>query len=497
MSSADRIAQLEERVAALLAEVERLKGFESRVRELEQENAELKERLRKSSRNSSKPPSSDGPADRHNRRSKKPTGRTPGGQPGHEKHERPLVAPEKVSKRVVLRPKWCAKCTTPLSGSDPEPHRHQHFELPEVEPIVHEYVLHTLCCRRCGHATKAALPEGVPARVFGPSVAATCSYLMGVHRLGKRGTAEALRDLFGLPISVGAVVDLQEDVSKALAAPYEEALAHAQAAPVKNADETSWREGNGSKCARAWLWTMVTEHVIVFMIHKSRGQDAAAMLLLGAKTAIKDVVFGCLGTDRHGAYNFWPLALRQFCWSHLRRDFTAIAERRGNAGRVGRLLLEETERMFAWWHRVRDGTLTRVRFQVYMRALRARVEALLQEGSVLDHKSTARTCAKLLKSSVALWTFARIEGVEPTNNSGERAVRHGVICRKLSGGTKSANGSRFVERMLTVHATLRLQKRPIVPFLRDACEARLRRSAPPSLLPGNDPRRLHTLGFAA
>ena len=484
----DRIAELEGKLAL---RDEQIAGLLARV-------AELEERLGRSSRNSSKPPSSDGPADRHKRRSKKPSGRAPGGQPGHDKHEHPEVDPEKVSKRIVLRPDRCARCAKRLVGSDPEPRRHHVYELPEIEPIITEYLLHMLLCPDCGHATRAALPEGVPTRIFGPSVTAVCSYLMGVHRLGKRGAAEVLHDLCALPISVGAVVDSQEEASQALAAPYDEALSHAQAAPIKNADETGWREGNGKSSAKAWLWTLVTSKVIVFMVHKSRAQDAAMRLLLGAKTALKDIVFGCLGTDRHGAYNFWPLAMRQFCWSHLTRDFTAIAERPGAAGRLGRKLLGETERMFAWWHRVRDGTLTRARFKVCMRPLRDRVEALLLEGSTLGNKSTARTCAKLLKSAEAMWTFVRIEGLEPTNNSGERAVRHGVIYRKVSGGTKSEAGSRFVERMLTVHATLRLQGRPILPFLRAACEARLRRSAPPSLLPLAPARRtLRTLHAAA
>ena len=283
--------------------------------------------------------------------------------------------------------------------------------------------------------------------------------------------------------SVGAVVDSQNQVSRALEAPYSEAVEHAQAALIKNADETSWREGTAKNRAKAWLWTLVTSTVVIFMIGKSRAQDAAIELLLHGKTAVTDLVFGYLGTDRHGAYNFWPLALRQFCWSHLQRDFTAISERVGQAGIVGKKLLDETARMFAWWHRVRDGTLSRATFKVYMRSLRGRVEALLLEGSRLTDKKTARTCAKLLKSSEAMWTFVGVEGLEPTNNSSERAVRHGVIFRKLSGGTKSAAGSRFVERILTAHATLRLQRRAILPFLRDACAARLRSSSPPSLLP--------------
>lgn len=500
MSSTRRIAKLEARVAALLEHVERLTAkaeraegraerAEARVAALEAEsaalkteNAELKERLGKSSRNSSKPPSSDGPAEKHKRRGRKPTGRAPGGQPGHEKHERPEVPPEKVSKFVTVRPSRCVGCRGALTGDDPEPRRHQLFELPKIEPIVTEYQLHALTCSDCGHVTHGQLPQGVPTRIFGPTVTAMISYL-GIHRVGTRGASEFLHDVFSLPISLGAVVDSQQEGSEALAKPYEEAAVAAAAAPIKNADETSWREGNGKKSARAWLWTLVTSQVVVFMIHKSRGTDAAMRLLLGAKTKIENVFFGYLGTDRHGAYNFWPLHLRQLCWSHLTRDFTAISERPGEPGRVGRLLLEEVARMFAWWHRVRDGDLSGDRFKVYMRPLRKRVEALLREGAALDHKKTARTCKKLLKVFEAMWTFVDAEGVEPTNNSGERAVRPGVILRKISGGTKSIGGSRFVERILTVRATLRLQRRPVLPFLIEANRAYLTGSAPPSLLP--------------
>lgn len=488
MSSADRIAQLESLVEQLLARFEKAAAENAALRAenaaLKAKVADLEEKLAKSSRNSSKPPSSDGPKDRHQRPARKATGRGPGGQPGHSKHERPEVPPEKVSKREVLKPKHCERCTATLSGTDPKPRRHQVvFELPKIEPLITEYELHTLDCKKCGHTTSAGLPAGVPTRVFGPTVEAACGYFMGVHRVGKRGMAEILFDVFGLPISVGAVVDSQNEVSRALEKPYDEAVAHAQAAPIKNADETSWREGNVKGRANAWLWTLVTSTVIVFMIHRSRAQDAASKLLLNGKAALNGLVFGYLGTDRHGAYNFWPLALRQFCWSHLQRDFTAISERAGCSGVIGTKLLEETARMFEWWHRVRDGTLSRDTFKVYMRPLRARVEALLREGSGLPNKKTARTCAKLLKTSEALWTFVRVEGLEPTNNSSERAVRHGVLFRKVSGGTKSAEGSRFVERILSVHATLRLQRRAILPFLRDACAAHRNGGPAPSLLP--------------
>ncbi len=495
-----RIADLDALVQRLLTENAELKAENAQLQredvelraenaKLRGENAALKEKVGKSSRNSSRPPSSDGPKDRAERRTKKPTGRKPGGQPGRSKAERAPWPAEKVNKRVVLRPTACEACALPLVGPvDSEPRRHQVFELPKVEPVVTEFVQHSRECG-CGHVTCAPLPAGVPHRIFGPSVDATVGYFIGVHKMGKRGVAEALVNIYGLPMSLGAVVDSQREASEALAAPYVEIVAHAQAARVKNADETSWIEGNGKK-ARAWLWTLVTATAIVFMIQKSRATGAAIKLLLNGKTLMKDLTFGVLVTDRHGAYNFWPLALHQFCWAHLARDFTAISERAGAAGVLGGKLVEETARMFGWWGRVRDGTLSRDSFRVYMRPLRARVEALLTEGTHLDNKTTARTCKKLLKASQAMWTFVRIDGVEPTNNSGERAVRPGVIYRKLSAGTKSVAGSRFVERILTVHATLRLQGRPILPFLQAACEARLRRTTPPSLLPIAPPESL-------
>ena len=147
--------------------------------------------------------------------------------------------------------------------------------------------------------------------------------------------------------------------------------------------------------------------------------------------------------------------------------------------RIGNALLDEANRMFVWWHRVRDGTLTRSTFRVYMRSVRRQVEALLTDGVAVSHSKTAKTCAKMLKSADAFWTF--VEGVEPTNTA-ERAVRHSVLWRKNSFGTHSAEGSRFVERILTTHATLRQQGRPILDFLNDACAA-LHDRLPPSLLP--------------
>ena len=442
------------------------------IAELQAELAALKEALRKSSRNSSKPPSSDGP--RVKARPKKPSsGRKPGGQPGHKRHERVLVPPEKVHEVVPCIPKQCEACAGLLHGQDPEPHRHQVFELPPVEPIVTEYRQHALDCRLCHHRTVGKLPEGIPTRAFGPTVDAAIAVLMGVYRLTKRQVPELMHDFFGLQMSVGAVLGCQKSASAAIAEPVEDARSYVNKQPVKHADETGWREGIGR--SRAWLWTVVTTQVVVFMIHARRNADAAKELL-GAW-------LGVLVTDRHGAYNWWPDCRRQFCWAHLKRDLQAIVEREGDSGRIGNRMLEDVERMFTWWHRVRDGTLARTSFRVYMRTVQRRFEALLAEGAKDSHPKTSKTCAMLLKRRDALWTFVYVEGVEPTNNGAEQVVRHGVILRKISYGTHSAAGSRFIERMLTVHATLRRQRRNILDFMREACSAALQRRPAPSLVP--------------
>jgi transposase len=417
----DHVEQLERENAELKGENSELKQEKAALLE---RLAKLEEELRKSSRNSSKPPSSDGPAVPP--RPKKPsTGRKPGGQPGHKRHERQLVPPEKVRTVVECVPERCDHCSAPLRGSDPEPERHQVTHLPPVEPITDEYRLHTLSCGECHGESVGKLPAGVPTGAFGPSVAAVVAVLIGAYRQSKRLVPGILFDLFGLRISVGAVVGCQQAASVALEAPVAEAQRHVKEQPIKHADETGWREGPTR--ARAWLWVMATHTVAVFMVH-ARRNTAAAILLLGT-------VFGVLVTDRHGAYNWWPDRQRQYCWAHLKRQFQTLSERGGESERIGKALLEEVGRLFHFWHRVRDGTLKRSSFRVYMRALRGRIEALLTEGAAIPHAKTSKMCRRLLGHTEALWTFVRVDGVQPTNNAGEQIIRHGVIMRKLSHGT--------------------------------------------------------------
>lgn len=459
----DRIAELE----AQLAERDRV------IAELMARVAKLEEQSRQSSQNSSRPPSSDPPW-LLPKGKKKPSGRKPGGQPGHKKNERTLFPPERVDETHDVWPERCEGCLLEFRGERLEvgdAHRHQVVELPEVRAHVSEYRLHTRCCTRCDWATAASLPVGVPTTCFGPRLQAVVAICSGVYRLSKRTAVSLLRDLFGVEMSLGSVIACEQRTSEVLAAPVDEARRHVENAPVAYADETGWREAR----TRAWVWVAVTQYVTVFVVHARRNAVAARQLLGRFR--------GVLVSDRWRAYDGWPLEKRQLCWAHLLRYFTAFSECGGEAKSIGDELLVLTKEMFRSWHRVRDGTLARSTFKVKMRTVQAEVERLLDAGSQCGHPKVEATCRDILELAPALWTFVRVLGVEPTNNAAERALRWLVIMRKTSFGTHSAAGSRFIERMLTVTATLRQQDRNAVEYLTEACERALCGRQAPSLLP--------------
>jgi transposase len=432
--------------------------------------AELQERLRQDSSNSSKPPSSNGP--RSVPPKKKPSGKKRGGQPGHRRVVRALVPPEEVAQVKTVKPSHCDQCRTSLVGTDLTPARYQTFVLPPVRPVVTEYQVHTLICHDCGHDTAASAPPEAIGYGYDAGVDAMVGTFTGVCRLSKRTTAEVMNEVFHVPMSVGSVIGCQQRVSEALAAPVAAAVKYVQRQAVRNADETGWKQAT----ERLYLWTVVTPLVVAFFLRAGRSAKVAKTILGSVRKAI-------LGSDRYSGYSWWSTSQRQVCWAHLIRDFVAIAARGGQSERIGKALGKEADRMFAWWHRVRDGTLERATFQVYMRGLRRRVEARLAEGVQCDHPKTARTCKKMQKVQQAFWTFVDFEGVEPTNNAAEQALRFAVLWRKMSYGTHSAHGSLFVERILTTYMTLRKQQRNVIDFLRRACVAHRTHQPAPSLLP--------------
>ncbi len=195
---------------------------------------------------------------------------------------------------------------------------------------------------------------------------------------------------------------------------------------------------------------------------------------------------GVVGTDRCRSYSWIADEKRQYCWAHLIRDFEKFKLRGGRSAEIGEQLLRNTGRMFEWWHRVRDETLTRLVFERRMKRVSKSVEFFLHQGAHCGHSKTESTCKELLKHRQALWSFVRVKGVEPTNNVAERALRPAVIWRKRSFGTNSSSGSRFVERILTVVATLKQQGRSAIEYMVSAFAAHNDGQKAPSLLPQKD-----------
>jgi transposase len=451
--------------AALTAVLQR---YQQRVDVLERRVRDLEERLGQNSTNSSKPPSTDGPAVK--RRPPQPKGQRPkGGQPGHPRHRRALLPPDHTEH---LRPTQCRRCGHALGGDDPQPLVHQVLELPPLKPVVTEYRRHRLACPRCPTTTCAPLPAEVAGTTCGPRLQAAVALLTGACRLSKRTASWVCQNLLGVPLSPAEVCGIERQVTQALAPAVAQAWQHVQAQPV-NVDETSWREGR----QKGWVWAAVTACVTVFLIRLSRGAGALRSLVGAAHNRV-------VTSDRFTTYQVLPLERRQVCWAHLRRDFQAMIDRGGAGVRVGEQLLLLSDWVFQDWHRVRDGTLQRKTFLYRAEHwYRPDVHRALEEGAACGCAKTAATCRELLAVEPALWTFARVEGVEPTNNAAERALRGPVLWRKGSYGTDSAAGSRFVEAILTVVESCRQQRRDVLAFITACGQALRHNTTPPSLIP--------------
>jgi transposase len=432
--------------------------------------AELESRLGKTPQNSSLPPSTQHPHGKPASRRRKSKNKR-GGQPGHAKHERPLVPTEDCDDVQELKPTECRRCGEKLRESDPEPLRHQVWELPEIKPLVTEYQRHRLSCPRCGETTCAALPPGVPAGQAGPRLVALVALLMGCFRQSKSRTALFLSTVLRQPCSTGWVVKLQNQATAALRPAYHELAAKLPDEPVLSLDESPTKEGP----AKSWLWTYVAAAFTVFAVRPSR-EATGVTDLLGESFP------GVVHCDR--ARMYLSLERLQWCWAHLKRDFQALVDQGDNqAKRLGHDLLRPTRELFKHWANYRDGTISRAALQRRMAPVRRAVERLLLRGIQSGNRSLVGTCRELHQHRPWLWAFVRQEGVQPTNNASERALRHAVIWRKLSFGTQSARGSRFVETMLTVIETCRQQKRSVFDYLVEAVQARYTGQTAPSLLP--------------
>lgn len=382
------------------------------VQVLSERLSALEEKVNQSSQNSSKPPSSDGFGKRAKAKGK---GHKPAREPGGTSAAREArkLYPEEACRAVhEVIPPTCGSCGVSLSGQDSHPHRHQVIELPAVEPDVIEYRLHELRCSCCDRLTRAALPFGVSALGYGERLSAIVALLSGGYRLSYRQVGAVMNDLFGVRLSRGGVGRLRQEISDAVSPAVEAAKAYVQGQPVLHSDETSYpqgnRDGGNPQRTKGWLWVLVTPLVSFFEVVLSRSQATA-------KALIGQTFSGIVTSDRYSAYRWIEVSQWQVCWAHLKRDFTAMAERSGVSREIGEALLRRQRRLFRWWHRVRDGTLTRPDFINLVKPLRSGFKAELEAATALPIDNaektplakTIRTCQQLLQVEPALWTFVQ------------------------------------------------------------------------------------------
>jgi transposase len=297
------------------------------------------------------------------------------------------------------------------------------------------------------------------------------SMLSGGYRLGKRPIQQLMSDLLGLSISTGMIAKLERKTSHLLAEPTREVSDFIRKQPVVGMDETGWRENK----QKAWLWVATTPVAALFRIARSRGRDVVDSML-------GDLAGRVVICDRWSAYRSRS-DTRQLCWAHLRRDFQSMIDRKGEGKPIGEALLDMSNTVFTWWHQFGREEISRGTLATYIRWLRPLFEKQLENGMECSSKKAAATCRDLYDHRAELWTFVRTENVEPTNNASERTLRHAVLWRKTSGGTDSEEGSRFVERILTVLATCRRQGRAILDYLAVCHQAAIDGQTLPSILP--------------
>jgi transposase len=450
---------------------------DARIAELERRLSALEARLKTNSSNSSTPPSANPLGAKPPVTKKKKKKRRRGGQTGHSPYLKQLFPAEQVTRTKAFLPGVCHGCQAPLpreaSAGDPEPKRFQVVELPKIVLDVTEYQAHGRTCPRCGVLTQATIPAEIRAHSVGPALTGTLSYFSGRHGVSKRGVEEIADTVLGASIALGTVANLEQEVSAAVAPAHQEALAAVRRADVKFADETSWKLW-GRLC---WLWGAAIAGVAVFVIHAKRGAKGLAALL-------GESIEGIVHSDRWHVYLQVPEERRQLCWAHLKRDFQKIVDCGGPSIFVGRRGLRIVRELFVAWHAFQAGTITRPRLQTLLAPLQRRLSKTLLEGAFGTDARVAKFCENLIHLEAALWTFAKTDGVEPTNNYMERLVRLAVLWRRRSFGCNSEAGCRFVERILTVVQTCRLQNRNPIDYLRAAIHAHRAGQPCPSLITG-------------
>lgn len=440
-------------------------GAERRVKELE-------ERLSINATNSSLPPSAN-PRWAPKPVAKKPTGRKRGAQIGHKGHGRKLLDSQAVDDRIEYRPSVCTHCQASLEHQPAElVGRHQVAELPPRVVKITEHQSFACRCGVCGTINRALIPDAVRASSIGPRLSGAIGLLSAWVHGSRRAIRGVVSQVLGCPIALGSISAREAELSKALEGPYAQLAKEVSGSKVKYVDETGWYQ----KGSQRWLFAAITARAALFSIEKTHARGSLRTLLRGK-------LRGVFCTDRAGIYDLLKLSQRGLCWAHLKRDFVRCMERGGASEAVGEKGLAVCKQVFGAWREFRDKKISRQELAQKIDPLRQRMHRLLEHGAALGIAKTSGLCRSLLKREEALWNWAKVPGLEPTNNLAERMLRPAVIWRKKSFGSDSRGGSTFVERMLSVIQTIKLRKANLLEYLAQALIAHRAGVSVPTLGP--------------
>ena len=424
---------------------------------LQQEINTLKEKVNTTSENSSIPPSKS--YKKKKKVNHKKSERTVGAQPGHKGNYREMLSSEQVDNIKALQaPTICKKCNNELKTLN-KVYRHQVYDIVDSTLKVTEYQLKKSKCLNCRKIYRSNLPPDVSTKILGPNISALITSLVVNYHLSKQKVINLLQDLYGFRISKGSISNIEKTVSSSLEQAYDNCHKQLNKEVVLNADETRHIE----KADNQYLWIGANSNLTVFLFDKSRGKKAAKKLL-------GENFNGVLISDRYVAYNFKEPDERQCCWAHLKRDFLKISQRPGEPGKIGKELLFYKERIFYFWHLYKNNKITFNLLYKIITPIKEKLLSLLKLGANLEHKKTANTCKNILKLFNALWTFTKVEGVEPTNNHAEQ---------QLSFGTKSKGGTLYLQRAFTIIATCRKQSKNVINYIAECIKAFAANHDPP------------------
>jgi transposase len=478
----DRREEIIEELRALIAkQAAQLEQQAARIAELELALAKAK----KNSSTSSKPPSSDltNPQPKPQRPGRRKKARR-GAQPGHQRQVRERLLPERVDETFdyeIAEDDIRRLHLTPTGDFDIL----QHLELPDTPVYVTE---HRLAVYRSpdGALYIPDVPE-LQGPIFGPRLLATIGWLKSVGHLSYSTIEAWMEDVLQVPVSRGYLAKLcTGTISAALADAYDQLTAAIPQQAQLGSDETSLKDNGKTH----WIWCITAATFSVFHIAATRSR-AVLEKLIGPEFA-GYLNFDYFSANRSFVWNFWIKA--QYCWAHLIRDIRFLQTHPDTQTQAwAEQLLERAWRLFAAWHRRNEMSAAGLHRSILMHRDRF-LQVVRQPPATKEAKTLAARFALVAyttKDSSEPTTydlaqdyfrFMFADGVEPTNNHSEQQIRHCVIDRRITQGTRGVAGQRYHERMWTAVATCRKQHRNFFSFLHDSIKAKIKNQPAPSLL---------------